>query len=70
MEDLSEFIMIRRPKQAHPTWLPVDGPQWRLVDTHGTTLRDSDGCSLLFTTDTEALEWMQKHKVQLLPPRQ
>jgi hypothetical protein len=62
------YIMIRRPAAAHPTWLPVGDPAWRLVDAHGTMLRDSDGVSLRFTTDIEALEWLSKHDIPLLHP--
>ncbi len=63
-------IMIKRPDAAHPTWLPVGDPAWRLVERDGTMLRDSDGVSLRFGTDTEALEWLEKHNVDLLLPPQ
>ena len=69
MTKLSSTITIKRPLEAHPTWLPVDGPPWRLVDASGTTLRDSDGYSLRFSTDKEALLWMERHGVALLAPR-
>ena len=65
----AKYITVERPEQAHPTWLPVDGPPWRLVDPYGTFVRDSDGYSLRFPSDDEALKWMQIHNVQLLPPR-
>lgn len=63
-----DYIMIRRPSAAHPTWLPVEGPQWRLVGPDGTMLRDSDGYSLRFSTDREALKWLDRHDIPLLPP--
>lgn len=61
-------ISIERPTAAYPSWLPVDGPPWRLVTANGTFLRDSDGYSLRFSTDTEALHWLEKHSIPLLAP--
>lgn len=62
-------IYIERPERAHPTWLPVDGPKWRLVGPDGRMLIDSDGYSLRFSTDQEALTWMERHNIDLLVPR-
>ena len=54
---------------AHPTWLPVEGPQWRLVDQKGTMLRDPDGHSMRFATDADALAYLERKNIPLLPPR-
>jgi hypothetical protein len=54
---------------AHPTWLPVDGPQWRLVDQNGTMLRDVDGDSMRFSSDVDALRYLKIKKIPLLKPR-
>ena len=56
-------------KAAHPGWIPVDGPAWRLVDEKGAFLRDPDGHSVRFTTDDEALAYLKRKGIPLLPPR-
>jgi len=55
--------------EAHPSWLPVDGPPWRLVDYLGTFLRDADGHSIRFHTDEEALEYLSKKGIPLMNPK-
>lgn len=62
-------ITLKRPKAAYPAYLPLDSAPWRLVDKSGSMLRDSDGYSLRFESDGEALKWLKAHKVPLLPPR-
>lgn len=54
---------------AFPSWLPVDGPPWRLVDNTGTFLRDPDGDSVRFHTDEEALEYLERKGIPLPPKR-
>jgi|TARA_A100001037_G_scaffold38421_1_gene29572 hypothetical protein len=53
---------------AFPSWLPVNPPQWVLVDQTGTFLRDADGHSVYFHTDDEALEYLKKKNIPLLKP--
>jgi len=54
---------------AFPSWIPVDGPQWRLVDQSGTFLRDPDGDSVRFQTDDDALAYLEMKGIPLLRPR-
>lgn len=49
-----------------PSWLPVDGPPWRLVNTRdGSFLKGPDKKSLTFATDAAALTYATRHKVLL-----
>jgi hypothetical protein len=51
-----------------PSWIPVNGPKWRLVHKRlGKFFKGKDGKSLAFETDQEALDYAIKHKVPLLP---
>lgn len=61
-----DLITIPRPEAARPAYMPLDESPWRLVDPSGSMLRDSDGYSLRFHTDTEALHWLQIHNIPLL----
>ena len=54
---------------AYPSWLPVDGPPWVLVDKHGTFLRDPDGDSMRFDTDDVALLYLERKGIPLLSPK-
>jgi hypothetical protein len=66
---MSPRKMHPKVQAAHPSWLPVEGPQWRLVDQSGTFLRDPDGHSMRFTTDSDALAYLKRKGIPLLKPR-
>ena len=52
-----------------PSWIPVNGPKWRLVHKRtGKFYKDkTSGKSLVFETDLLALEYAVKHKLPLMP---
>lgn len=56
-------MSYHKVKYAYPSWLPVDGPPWRLVDDKGIFLRDPDGDSVRFHSDSEALEYLERKDI-------
>lgn len=59
-------MTYHKARYAFPTWLPVDGPPWRLVDHRGAFLRDPDGDSVRFQTEQDALDYLEMKDIPLV----
>lgn len=58
---------MRNTDTFYPSWLPVEGPPWRLVNTRtGSFVRDKKtGKSLSFVTDHAAITHAKRSKLPL-----